>query len=125
MRGYRRLEMKPVILVVEDDPQLRNGMRTLLQGQGYLVHAAATLAEARAQLDAAAPTHVISDLNLPDGLGTELLRVVQSRGDATRFMFVTGSAGSPALTEAGHLGVDNMMTKPPDWDFIAKWAGAV
>ena len=110
------------ILIVEDDPALRKAMLLMLRLNGHTtVVSAATLAEALQSVDTAAPSHVIVDFNLPDGLGTELLRHIRARGMDTHVLMITGSADFTIADRAHQLGVDLFLTKPPDWDRVTDW----
>ncbi len=117
--------MNPVVLIVEDDATVRKGLMALMGMEGYAVHSAGTLAEAHEQLKTRAPTHIILDLNLPDGLGIELLRTIQAQGTRLRVLLLTGSADTHLLAEARRLGADPVVTKPPDWDHLVKWPVAI
>ncbi|MDB5326302.1 MAG: sigma-54-dependent Fis family transcriptional regulator [Phycisphaerales bacterium] len=110
------------VLIVEDDPAIRAGLKLLLLRHGRAeVLTAATLAEARQCLTTAAPSHAIIDLNLPDGLGTDLLREMRTQGLPTRVMLLTASA-DPSLPErAKQLGAEGVLRKPPDWQQLAVW----
>jgi CheY-like chemotaxis protein len=63
----------PRVALVEDDDVLRELVVTILSGRGYTVQAFATLTDARSALDAFAPDLLISDVDLPDGCGLDLV----------------------------------------------------
>ena len=62
--------MRVSILLVEDDPDLRELMQLALQENGYVVDPAASVAEAQGRLAAVSYALVITDWKLPDGDGT-------------------------------------------------------
>ena len=109
------------VLVVEDDAQIRNGLMALLRTCGHSAVAAASVAEAASQLDADTPTHLLLDLNLPDGAGTHILRRIRNQALPTRVALVTGAIDTALLDEARALGVDAVFIKPPDWDKLLAW----
>ena len=109
------------VLVVEDNDAIRKGMMALLQNFGHRAHPAASVAEAVSQLDAAIPTHLLLDLNLPDGAGTAVLRRIREQRLSTRVALLTGAIDSALLEEARALGVDAVFIKPPDWDKLLDW----
>lgn len=80
-----------IVLVVEDEPVLRASMA---RGLGKLpnveVADAGTMAEARKLLVAMPPAMVISDLDLPDGSGVELLVDLERRGLRVPVVFASG-----------------------------------
>ena len=109
------------VLVVDDDAPIRIGMVALLRRRGHHVSAAATVAEAASHLDAQTPTHLLLDLNLPDGNGGEILRRVRAAALPVRVAVVTGSSELGMLDEVRTLGADAVFIKPPDWDKLLAW----
>ena len=59
------------VALVEDDDLLRELVVTILSGRGHSVQAFSTLTDARSALDAFAPDLLISDVDLPDGIGDD------------------------------------------------------
>jgi DNA-binding response OmpR family regulator len=96
----------------------------LLGISGHHATGVASVAEADASLDAATPTHVLLDLNLPDGPGTVILRRIREQGLLVRVAIVTGTDDQTLLREAHDLGVDAVFKKPPDWDKLMEWVAS-
>src|SRR5271163_1377815 len=71
--------LKHKILVVDDEPALRNSLEMLLGASGYDVTLAVDGFEALLQLRTVVPAIVISDLNMPHMSGFELLSVLRRR----------------------------------------------
>ena len=69
---------KGQILVVDDDPSVRDCVARLLESAGYLVASAEDGFGALLQMRHALPDVLISDLNMPGISGTELLALVRS-----------------------------------------------
>jgi DNA-binding response OmpR family regulator len=113
--------MSHSVLVVEDDPLIRKGMMALLRAGGHDAVAAASVAEATSRLDAATPTHLLLDLNLPDGPGTHVLRRIRDRSLPVRVALVTGASDTALLEEARALGVNAVFIKPPNWNKLLEW----
>ena len=91
--------MTPAILVVDDEPTLRDLMTDILIDEGYLVRSAPD-GVAALELHASAPADVIvSDIMMPrlDGFG--LVRVLRDRGDLTPMVLM--SAAPRPLLPAG------------------------
>lgn len=85
----------PVVLLVEDELVLRESMARALQRlPGVQVVQAARLSEARAALAAEAPAIVVSDINLPDGSGVDLLTDLEKSARAIPVLFVSAWLGS-------------------------------
>ncbi len=78
------------ILIVEDEDALRVGMvRALSKLPDVTVVAAGNVRDALIEIDRAAPDAVISDLDLPDRLGAELLGELERRGIRAPVTFVS------------------------------------
>ena len=103
----------PTTLIVEDDAAQRDGLRDLVQREGFEdVRTAGTIAEARAEIAKAMPDVILTDLRLPDGSGVELLR---DRSDGRpEVILITGHATVDSAVEALRLGVLDYLTKPID-----------
>jgi DNA-binding response OmpR family regulator len=110
-----------LVLIVDDDPALRNGMAALLGYERHATLTAATVVEANGLLDAQTPTHALLDLNLPDGLGTAVLRRIRDENRPVRVAMISGNADNAAMAEARALGADAVFVKPPDWDEVLQW----
>ncbi|MBM3777026.1 MAG: response regulator [Acidimicrobiia bacterium] len=70
--------MKARVLVVDDSLTVRMDLAEAFEAAGFDVVACATLAEARAALEAGVPDVLVTDHVLPDGYGTDLVRAVRS-----------------------------------------------
>ena len=86
--------------------------------EGFAVDAAGTLAEANAKLDGQAIA--LLDLNLPDGLGTELLRRIRSGHPHIGVVILTGAVDD-LVVEALALTPDLLMRKPADVPALLEW----
>src|SRR5215211_1461715 len=64
---------KDKILIVDDQPSVRFGLRSLLEGEGYRVIEAETGEQAVAAVTENSPQLILLDLRLPDTDGLELL----------------------------------------------------
>jgi CheY-like chemotaxis protein len=99
------------ILVVEDEQMLRESMARGLAKLPAQVHQAATIAAACAALDAAAPDLVISDIDLPDRSGIELIGELGKRGMQAPIMFVSAYVRAYRAQIPPHARVD-VLEKP-------------
>src|SRR5438067_12735236 len=77
------------VLLVEDDAPTSWRLQDALAKAGFQVTAAATLAEARACLTESGPKVLLTDLQLPDGHGVELIREARRRFPATEIMVIS------------------------------------
>jgi DNA-binding NtrC family response regulator len=102
-------------LVVEDDPDSRKVFSRLLRQEGFRVARAASLEEARQQGAEVQPDFVLTDLDLQDGQGLELISTLSNRyGRRPRFVVVTGRGSFETAVEALRLGASDFLVKPVD-----------
>jgi len=85
--------MKAVILVVEDDSQIRRFLRATLAAEGYLFHEALTATEGVAQAASRQPDLILLDLGLPDRDGLEVIRRVREWSQVPIFSRLRPRAG--------------------------------
>ena len=103
----------PNLLLVEDDPTQRRLVASLLQAAGHRVHAAATLTDAFAALDALPALElVLSDFKLPDGDGLALLDRVRDTRPGVARVLMTAYGSIEHAVEAIRRGADDYLTKP-------------
>ena len=100
------------IFLLEDDTALNRGITMALTGSDRAVTQAVSFTEAREMLAAAQFDLYILDINLPDGSGLELLRLMRQNGDQTPVILLT--ANDLELDEVTGLeaGADDYITKP-------------
>ncbi len=100
------------ILVVEDDARVRDAICRSLATHVAFVEATADLAAARAALGRRSFDLVLTDLQLPDGTGIELVRALRAARDATAVVILTGAPDLESAIEAVHLGAVRYLRKP-------------
>jgi DNA-binding NtrC family response regulator len=101
------------VLVVEDDANERHGLQRLLTDAGYQVSAADSADKAMSYLDEAVD-FVLTDLQMGDVSGMDLLRHWKLKQPETMFLMITGHASATSAIEAIRLGAYDYMTKPLD-----------
>jgi two-component system KDP operon response regulator KdpE len=99
------------VLVVEDEPQLRRVLRTLLELEKFRVFEADSAARALVEARTHKPDLLIVDLGLPDRDGSEVISGVRSW---SRVPIIVLSARSDEADKVGALeaGADDYVTKP-------------
>jgi len=102
------------ILVVDDEPDLRTLYELTLLREGYRVETAATVEEARRQLQARRFDAVITDMRLPDGFGMELLQDLRQQKRRERCVVMTAYGSAENAVEALRSGAFDYLTKPVD-----------
>ncbi len=104
------------VLIVDDEPHIRNLLRGTLTRASYKVSEASTAAEALTMLSGK-PDVILLDLGLPDRDGMELVPIIKSRTDATLLVVSARDATEQKVT-ALDLGADDYVTKPFDTDEV-------
>jgi len=110
------------ILVIEDDPSLRDTLRIHLSSAGYSVRVAADATEAIRAILAGVPDLVLSDISLPYMDGFELLEVLR-RDESTRsipVILLTGLVDDDSYVRGIKLGAIAYLTKPVLRDELLK-----
>ena len=87
------------VLVVDDDPNARLLVRTLLTHAGYASVEASSGAEALARVAEERPDLVILDLALPDMHGADLVRALRGPGPRIRIALYTASPIDAAMRD--------------------------
>ncbi|HUG98970.1 MAG TPA: response regulator [Gammaproteobacteria bacterium] len=101
------------LLVVDDDPVVRELLRDYFDQQGYEVRMAASAAAARELLNDAAPQLVFLDVGMPGEDGLSLARHIREQFDIPIVMI--SGAGEPLDRIVGlEIGADDYVTKPFD-----------
>jgi CheY-like chemotaxis protein len=106
--------LKPVVLIVDDNPANTKLVRALLESQGYEVDCAAHANEARRAIERRVPALVLMDLQLPEIDGYELTREFR-RTEALRqvpILAVTASAMRGDEQRALDAGCNGYIAKP-------------
>ncbi|UCV09714.1 ATP-binding protein [Dechloromonas denitrificans] len=102
------------ILVVDDMPEARLLVRSLLEPLGFVVDEASSAAAAEAAIATAGPDLVFMDWFLPDGNGLEIIaRVRQGKtGNQPRLVMLTANAMKESRQAALLAGADDFLSKP-------------
>src|SRR4051812_47749564 len=100
------------ILVVEDNENLRRGLKELLEQEGFEVSEANTGASALTCLQAQPHDLIVLDLMLPDFGGERVLREVRRIGTTVPVMVLTAKHLEDDKVRAFQLGADDYVTKP-------------
>jgi two-component system response regulator PilR (NtrC family) len=106
------------ILLVEDDPDVRNILSIILEGEGYTVDTARTVDEAMRRLDGMRYSLVATDWRLPDGLGATVADRAAELGAKT--VIISGYLFSipPEIAERHELLMKPM--RPSEFVFAVK-----
>jgi two-component system, sensor histidine kinase and response regulator len=102
------------ILVIEDDPNIRENIVELLEDEGYHVFTAANGRDGIAVALERKPTLIVSDVLMPGIDGFGVLKAVRSEPSlaTTPFIFLTAKVDKPDFRAGMELGADDYLTKP-------------
>ena len=102
---------RPQILVVEDDPAVRNLITTTLETQDYQFHTAQNGGQAIMEAVSGNPDVILLDLGLPDMDGTEIIKKVRSWSQVPIIVISARSEDNDKIV-ALDAGADDYLTKP-------------
>jgi FixJ family two-component response regulator len=101
----------PIVLLVDDDPRVREALCSLISSVGLRVAAFGSAAEFLEFEKADAPACLVLDLQLPDVSGLELQRELAG-GEAPPIIFITGHGDVPSSVRAMKAGAIEFLSKP-------------
>lgn len=100
------------ILLVEDDLAFCNMLETFLSKNGFSVETAYNLKSAFSLLNTIFFDIILSDIRLPEGEGTDILKKVKSKNLKTQVVLMTGYADVNTAVEAMKIGAFDYLSKP-------------
>jgi two-component system, OmpR family, KDP operon response regulator KdpE len=103
--------LAPLLLLIEDEPQMRRFLRATLKAHGYQIVEAATAREGLAQAAGRNPELILLDLGLPDLDGLVVVRTIR-RSARTPVIVISARGQEQDKVAALDLGADDYLTKP-------------
>lgn len=102
------------LLIVEDNHDLRNGLRDMLAFEGYEVIVAANGQQALEQMDRTLPDLIISDISMPQMDGYDFFNAVRQRpaGVTIPFIFLTAHGNRSEVMRGKVIGAEDYLIKP-------------
>jgi CheY-like chemotaxis protein len=104
---------RPRVLLVEDDEAVGEGIRALLEDEGFEVLLVARGNDAMPAVESFRPDVAVLDVNLPDISGLQVFELLAASTPALPVIFSTGHADARALDDVRRRGVPSIM-KPYD-----------
>ena len=101
----------PHVLIVDDDPETREALVSIIAEDGLTTATAGDLREARIQLVRQTPDVVFTDLQLPDGSGVDLFEDLDPRS-GVEIVVITGHATVESAVSALKMGASDYLVKP-------------
>lgn len=105
-------DLRPLVLLVEDEDSVRRSLQLFLTGRGYRVRAFSAVASAVADPTCNEATLLIADYRLPDGDGIALLAGLRGRGWTGRAVLVTAFPSEQLARNAQSAGYAAVIEKP-------------
>jgi two-component system KDP operon response regulator KdpE len=105
------LSQKPVVVLIEDEPEIRRFLRASLTGHGYRLFEATTAAEGLREAESRQPDIVVLDLGLPDLDGLEVIRRLRE-WTAVPIIVLSARGQEPDKIAALDAGADDFVAKP-------------
>lgn len=101
----------PVVVVIEDEPQIRRFVRSALEAEGWQVHEADTAKKGLSEAGTRKPDLLVLDLGLPDGDGLDVIRDVRGWSGVPIIVLSARSDEADKIA-ALDAGADDYLTKP-------------
>jgi DNA-binding NtrC family response regulator len=102
------------ILVIDDEPDIRDSLEALLSSENYRVELAANATEGLKRLEGSAYDLVLLDLMMPDKSGMQVLEEVRTRDRETPIFMITAYGSVEVAVDALKRGANDYFPKP--WD---------
>jgi two-component system NtrC family response regulator len=104
------------ILVVDDEPKLRNLLRRIISLEGYNVYEASDVKAALRIVNKEDIDVVVCDVKLPDGNGLDFTRDLKSKATHVEIILLTAHANIPDVVQAMRFGAFDYISKGDDND---------
>ena len=111
---------KPLTLVVDDEPDIRELVQLTLERMDVEVRTAANLKEARNLLGHLPFRACLTDMRLPDGDGLELVEYMRERHPDIPVAVITAHGSMEAAIQALKLGAFDFVSKPVDLEILRR-----
>ena len=116
MQEDKDMTDRPVILIIDDDPNLRKTLSDILKSKGYEASSAKDGEEGLALLKKDPVNVALIDLKLPDMSGLEVLKRAKADYPSIEAIILTGNASLDSAIEATNKGAFSYLQKPYDID---------
>ncbi len=104
--------MKQLLIIVEDDKSLNQGLCKALADQNRQVISCQNICSAREQLALGGAALVLLDINLPDGNGLDFLQEIKAVSPSLPVIMLTANDTDMDIVEGLEKGADDYITKP-------------
>ena len=106
------------LLIVEDDKSFLQRLARAMEGRGFTVTTAESVADGLNQLETASPAFAVVDMRLDDGNGLDVISALKRRRPDARAIILTGYGNIATAVNAVKLGAVDYLSKPVDADDV-------
>jgi two-component system response regulator RegA len=106
------------LLIVEDDKSFLQRLARAMEGRGFTVTTAESVADGLNQLETASPAFAVVDMRLEDGNGLDVISALKRRRPDARAIILTGYGNIATAVNAVKLGAVDYLSKPVDADDV-------
>ena len=106
------------LLIVEDDKSFLQRLARAMEGRGFTVTTAESVADGLTQLETTSPAFAVVDMRLEDGNGLEVISALKRRRPDARAIILTGYGNIATAVNAVKLGAVDYLSKPVDADNV-------
>ena len=106
------------LLIVDDDKPFSARLARAMEGRGYQVRVAESVADGVAAIESEAPAFAVIDMRLGDGNGLDVISALKRRRPDARAIILTGYGNIATAVTAVKLGAFDYLAKPADADEI-------
>src|SRR5258708_29171135 len=107
------------LLIVEDDKSFLQRLARAMEGRGFNVTTAESVADGLDLVEKGAPAYAVVDMRLGDGSGLDVISALKRRRPDARGIVLTGYGNIATAVTAVKLGAFDYLSKPADADEVA------
>ena len=108
------------VLIVDDEPDIRELLDITLSRMGLTTHSAATLAHAREMIERVKPDLCLTEMRLPDGNGNSLVEYIQQTFPHIPVAMISAHGSVEAAISALKAGAFDFISKPIELEHLRK-----
>lgn len=105
---------KPIVAVLDDEPEMRKALRRLLTGRGFCVEEFASGADFLAAIGSRPLDCLVLDLHMPEVSGFDVLAAPATRLSRVPVVVITAHSDAGTAERVGALGASGYLKKPVD-----------
>jgi two-component system response regulator RegA len=106
------------LLIVEDDKPFLQRLAHAMEGRGFSVATAQSVADGLTHLEGSSPAFAVVDMRLEDGNGLDVIQALKRRRPDARAIILTGYGNIATAVNAVKLGAVDYLSKPVDADDV-------